>query len=286
MQPSTEVSRLIEIMRALRDPATGCPWDLEQSFDTIVPYTIEEAHEVADAIERRDADDLCDELGDLLLQVVFHAQLASEAGLFSFEDVVRAITTKMVRRHPHVFGDENARTAKSAKDQWNRIKAEEKLARAQARQRRAATTSTGEWRARTEPTGHLDAVPGAFPSLMLAVKVQQRAATVGFDWTETPPILAKLREETDEFETALANGSADECQDELGDILFTVANLARRMAIDPDMALRGTVAKFRRRFAVMETLAKQDDRPLNDRSLEELEQLWVEAKRDERQAAV
>ncbi|WP_279478636.1 nucleoside triphosphate pyrophosphohydrolase [Aureimonas sp. SK2] len=282
MQPSRDIARLVEIMAALRQPETGCPWDVEQSFDSIVPYTIEETYEVVDAIERRDAPDLKEELGDLLLQVVYYAQMASEIGLFTFEDVVEGITTKMIRRHPHVFGDVEARSSRSAKGQWERIKAEEKRERREARERlRAAPLAdgaAGEWApGRDEAkSGLLDGVPGALPALVLSRKIQEKAATVGFDWTEAAPILAKLREETDEFEAAGDDRDAQEA--ELGDVLFTVVNLARRYEIDPDAALRRTTAKFRARFAAMEAQAASEGRTLADMSLEDQEALWQRAK--------
>ncbi len=285
MQPSRDTQRLVEIMRALRDPATGCPWDIEQSFDTIVPYTIEETFEVVDAIERRDPDDLKEELGDLLLQVVYFSQLAAEAGLFTFEDVVEGITRKMIRRHPHVFGDASARSARSAKGQWERIKADEKRERAEARQKRLDTpvdagSAAVEWAVRAETSGSLlDTVPGALPSLTQARKLQEKAAVVGFDWTEPEPIIEKLKEETAEFEAA---ATAEERRDELGDLLFTLVNLGRRFEIDPDTALRGTIVKFRERFRLMEGEAEKDGRELAGRSLEELEELWVRAKRSGR----
>ena len=281
MQPSRDTQRLVEIMRALRDPDTGCPWDIEQSFDTIVPYTIEETFEVVDAIERRDPDDLKEELGDLLLQVVYFSQLAAEAGLFTFEDVVEGITRKMIRRHPHVFGDASARSARSAKGQWERIKAEEKRERLEARQKRLDTpvdagSAAVEWAVRAETSSSLlDTVPGALPSLTQARKLQEKAAVVGFDWTEPEPIIEKLKEETAEFEAA---ATAEERRDELGDLLFTLVNLGRRFEIDPDTALRGTIGKFRERFRLMEGEAEKDGRELAGRSLDELEALWVRAK--------
>ncbi|WP_062202566.1 nucleoside triphosphate pyrophosphohydrolase [Aureimonas sp. AU12] len=286
MEPSRDVTRLVEIMRALREPGSGCPWDLEQSFDTIVPYTIEETYEVVDAIERRDPEDLREELGDLLLQVVYFAQLAAEAELFTFDDVVETVTRKMIRRHPHVFGDETARSARSAKGQWERIKAEEKRERAEARRLRheavdAGKVVTGDWLPGSEaapPTGLLAGIPGAFPALLLARKVQEKAATVGFDWTEVKPIIAKLREETDEFETVVASADRDAQEDELGDILFTAVNLGRRCKIDPDQALRRTVAKFRGRFAAMEASAALDARDLKSMTLDDQEALWVASK--------
>nr|BAT30037.1 mazG family protein [Aureimonas sp. AU22] len=270
-------------MAALRQPETGCPWDVEQSFDSIVPYTIEETYEVVDAIERRDAQDLKEELGDLLLQVVYYAQMASETGLFTFEDVVEGITTKMIRRHPHVFGDAEARSARSAKGQWERIKAEEKRERREARERMRASSfedTAGEWTSFAEETetGLLDSVPGALPALTLSRKIQEKAATVGFDWTEPEPILAKLREETEEFEAAAASADRDAQEAELGDVLFTVVNLARRYEIDPDAALRRTTAKFRARFAAMEAHAALEGRSLAAMGLDDQEALWQRVK--------
>ncbi|RIY01603.1 nucleoside triphosphate pyrophosphohydrolase [Aureimonas flava] len=291
MQPSRDIARLVEIMAALRQPETGCPWDVEQNFDSIVPYTIEETYEVVDAIERRDAPDLREELGDLLLQVVYYAQMASEIGLFTFDDVVEGITAKMIRRHPHVFGDVEPRSARSAKGQWERIKAEEKRERREARERMRsaadAPAEAGEWMPATDAggSGLLDAVPGALPALMLSRKIQEKAATVGFDWTEPGPILAKLREETGEFESAAATDDRDAQEAELGDILFTVVNLARRHEIDPDAALRRTVAKFRARFAAMEARAAADGRSLADMDLEDQESLWQQAKGAENRSA-
>lgn len=284
MQPSRDIERLVEIMRALRDPQTGCPWDVEQSFDTIVPYTIEETFEVVDAIERRDAEDLREELGDLLLQVVYFAQLASEDGLFDFADVVETVTTKMIRRHPHVFGDRSARDARSAKGQWERIKAEEKAERSARRAARAGQPGrSGEWdAAETAPSkdGLLDTVPGALPAMAMSLKLQVKAATVGFDWTEIEPIVGKLREETDEFEAAVASGSRQAQADELGDILFCAVNLARRLELDPEQALRGTAAKFRRRFAKVEAALAAESVPLAEAGLERMEAQWQAAKRD------
>jgi nucleoside triphosphate diphosphatase len=283
MRPSRDIADLVAIMAALRQPETGCPWDVEQSFDSIVPYTIEETYEVVDAIERRDAQDLKEELGDLLLQVVYYAQMASETGLFTFDDVVEGITTKMIRRHPHVFGDAEARSARSAKGQWERIKAEEKRERREERERMRASSSedtAGEWTSFAEEagTGLLDSVPGALPALTLSRKIQEKAATVGFDWTEPEPILAKLREETEEFEAAAASADRDAQEAELGDVLFTVVNLARRYEIDPDAALRRTTAKFRARFAAMEAQAALEGRSLAAMSLDDQEALWQRSK--------
>jgi ATP diphosphatase len=280
MQPSRDIARLIEIMAALRNPDGGCPWDVEQSFETIVPYTIEEAYEVADAIERRDAEDLREELGDLLLQVVYHARLAEELGLFRFEDVVEGITHKMIRRHPHVFGDETARSAKSAKGQWERIKAEERAEKAAARQARAASGGSG-WGASTSGGDRallLDGVPANFPALTLALKVQERAARVGFDWDAAGPIHAKIAEEFAEFDAALAEGDADAMEDEFGDLLFSLVNLARYHGLDPEKALRRCIVKFRTRFNHIEQSLVARGASLEAASLDEMEALWVEAK--------
>lgn len=282
MESSRDVKRLTEIMAALRDPETGCPWDVEQSFQTIAPYTVEEAYEVADAIERRDAEDLCEELGDLLLQVAYHAQLAQEAGLFDFGDVVERITTKMIRRHPHVFGDETARSARSAKGQWERIKAEEKAERADRRSRRAAG---GAWSGGAEPTALLASVSPAFPALTLALKVQQKAAKVGFDWDEAGDIRAKLLEELDEFDEALSRGDGDHMEDEFGDVLFTLVNVARFHEIDAEAALRRTVAKFRQRFGYIESELGRRGSSLEAADLATMEALWIEAKTAARKAA-
>lgn len=283
MQPSRNVARLVEIMQALRDPATGCPWDVEQTFDTIVPYTIEEAYEVADAIDRRDAEDLREELGDLLLQVVYFSQLAEEAGLFRFEDVVETITTKMIRRHPHVFGDAAARDAGSAKGQWERMKAEEKEERRARRQARLAEGShqDSEWAVRPDAprTSLLDSVPRGMPALAMSTRLQAKAATVGFDWTEVAPIVAKLREETEEFEAAAASGDRAEQADELGDLFFCLVNLARRLELDPETTLRGTATKFRRRFASVEDALRTEGRTPQEASLDEMETHWQAAKR-------
>lgn len=271
MKPSRDISRLLEIMAALRTPHTGCPWDLEQDFTTIAPYTIEEAYEVADAIDRGDPDDLRDELGDLLLQVVFHARMAEEAGDFSFADVVEAITTKMIRRHPHVFGDEDARAAGAAKGMWERIKAEEK---AQRRALRVARGEPGEDRG----DGYLDSVPVALPALTRALKLQERAARVGFDWKEAAPILDKVEEEIAELRQAMASGDAKASEDEFGDVLFALVNFARHAGIDAEKALRGTNEKFRRRFHFIEAALIANGRTLAESSLDEMEALWRQAK--------
>ncbi len=272
MQPSRDIARLIEIMAALRAPVGGCPWDFEQSFETIAPYTIEEAYEVADAIERGDRLDLEEELGDLLLQVVYHARLAEEEGSFAFGDVVEAITTKMIRRHPHVFGSEEARSAGSAKGFWNAIKAEEKRQRAE---RRAAAGLAAE-----APPGLLGSVPAGLPPLARAVALQKKAGTVGFDWNDPHAVIAKLHEEIGEVEAELARAEREpsRLQDEVGDILFAAVNLARHLDIDPDAALRGTNEKFRRRFGHIEMRLAAEGRSLAEADLDTMEALWREAK--------
>ncbi|MCG6859047.1 MAG: nucleoside triphosphate pyrophosphohydrolase, partial [Salaquimonas sp.] len=241
MTPSRDISRLIEIMAALRTPVTGCPWDLEQDFRSIAPYTIEEAYEVADAIERGDMAELKLELGDLLLQSVYHARMAQEEGLFDFGDVVEAVTTKMIRRHPHVFGDEEARTAGMAKGAWERIKAAEKAELAAERQ--------AHGRDAEKKVSLLDDVPRALPVLMAAVKLQAKAGKVGFDWNDLRAVIAKIREELDEVEAELETAEPERLHEEIGDLLFAVANLARHMKVDPDGALRTANEKFRTRFA-------------------------------------
>lgn len=265
MTPSRDIGRLIEIMAALRDPVSGCPWDVEQTFATIAPYTVEEAHEVADAIARNDMDDLRDELGDLLLQVVYHARMAEEIGAFSFGDTVEAITRKLIRRHPHVFGDADARAAGAAKGMWERIKAEEKAERAVRREETGA--------------GLLDGVPAALPALARAVKLQAKASTVGFDWNDPKAVLEKLREEIDEIEAEIdRGGSAERVAGEIGDLLFAVANLARHLKADPDQALRMANVKFIRRFGEIEKALTAAGRSPGDASLDEMEALWQQAK--------
>jgi len=268
MTPSRDISRLIEIMAALRTPGTGCPWDLEQDFATIAPYTIEEAYEVADAIARDDLGDLCEELGDLLLQVVFHARMAEERGAFAFGDVVEAITRKMIRRHPHVFADKDGKlTAAGVKGAWDRIKAEEKAERAA---RRPADQA--------EHTSLLAQVKAGQPSLARALALQQKAATVGFDWNDPRAVLKKIREEADEIEAALDAKDQDELASETGDLLFAVVNLARHVGADPDMALRSTNVKFARRFAFIERALAARGRSLEAATLDEMDSLWNEAK--------
>lgn len=270
MEPSRDIKRLIEIMAALRDPQTGCPWDIEQDFASIAPYTIEEAYEVADAIARNDLIDLQEELGDLLLQVVYHAQMAEEAGTFAFGDVVQGITEKMIRRHPHVFGDEQARSARSAKGMWEKIKAQEKAAR------KAARASAGL--AVDEETGLLDSIPLPLPALTRALKLQEKAATVGFDWSEAAPILDKIEEEIGELRQAMEAGDHAASEDEFGDVLFAVVNLGRKLKLDPEKALAGTNHKFRSRFRFIEQTLAANGRSLEEASLEEMEAIWQAAK--------
>jgi nucleoside triphosphate diphosphatase len=273
MTPSRDISRLIEIMAQLRTPVTGCPWDLEQNFATIAPYTIEEAYEVADAIARGDLDDLREELGDLLLQVVYHARLAEEENAFAFGDVVEAITRKMIRRHPHVFADNNGKLAPAGvKSAWERIKAEEKAERAARRPQH-----------QHEHTSLLSGVKPGQPALTRAMELQRKASTVGFDWNDPRAVLNKIREEADEIEAALDHSNPEKLSDETGDLLFAVVNLARRLAVDPEQALRGTCRKFERRFHHLEAvLAGEGSSPM-ERSLAELEALWQQAKTEERQ---
>ena len=258
--PTDQIARLTGIMAALRDPASGCPWDIEQTFASIAPFTIEEAYEVADAIEREAWDELPGELGDLLLQVVFHAQMASEAGMFDLADVARAISDKLVARHPHVFGTESR--DKSAQQQvrdWEAIKAQERAAKAER--------------------GTLDGVAHGLPALMRAVKLQNRAARVGFDWPDADQVLDKLAEETAELRAATDPAHRAE---EFGDLLFVMANLARHWDIDPEEALRAANAKFTRRFRFIEDrLAEQGRRP-EDSDLAEMDGLWNAAKAAER----
>lgn len=269
MTPSRDIARLLEIMIALRNPDTGCPWDVVQTFETIMPYTLEEAHEVADAISRGDMVDLADELGDLLLQVVFHARIAEEAGAFSFGDVVEAITKKMIRRHPHVFGDDQARDAGMAKGMWDAIKQQEKAER--AKQRHLPGQSEGK-------TGYLDTVSSALPAVIQSTKLQDRAAKVGFDWPTAEPILDKINEEIAELREAMAGEVHAEITAEYGDILFALTNLGRKLCIDPEMALRGTNLKFRTRFSHIETELAAKNMTLDEASLEEMEALWQKAK--------
>lgn len=274
MEASRDIARLIEIMAALRTPVTGCPWDLKQDFDSIKPYTIEEAYEVADAIERKDFDDLCDELGDLLLQVVFHSRMAEEKGLFSFGDVVHAITAKMIRRHPHVFAVNAADTPEAVKAQWDEIKKQEKAERA-ARRRESGIGEDFK-------AGHLGGVQRSFPALTEALKLQEHAARVGFDWSEPEPILAKFEEEIGELREALESDDKPAIADELGDLIFAAVNFARHSKVNPEQALRGTNTKFRRRFNYIEETLDASGEALDDATLERMEALWQDAKAIER----
>ena len=271
MTPSRDISRLIEIMAALRTPKTGCPWDLEQNFATIAPYTLEEAYEVADAIARDDLADLEDELGDLLLQVVFHARMAQEQGAFDFGGVVEAITTKLIRRHPHVFGDETAKDPHSVKGLWEDIKAQEKQAKNRAKNQ-AAGKATHE--------SALAGVPVALPALTRALKLQSKASKVGFDWNDPRAVLRKIREETDEIEAALDDGKADAAA-EIGDLLFAAVNLARHLDADPEALLRTTNQKFERRFAAIEHALSARRKAPQHATLAEMDALWEEAKAQE-----
>jgi ATP diphosphatase len=262
------IDRLLAVMARLRDAETGCPWDLAQDFGTIAPYTIEEAYEVADAIERDDMDSLRDELGDLLLQVVFHARMAEEMDAFAFGDVVEAITRKMIRRHPHVFADKDGViTPAHVKEAWGRIKAEEKAERAARRNSEEAV----------QPS-LLSGVKAGQPALSRAMELQRKAASVGFDWNDPRAVLHKIREEADEIEAALDRGDADQLKEETGDLLFALVNLARHVGADPELALRGTNAKFERRFGYIERALKAQGRSLGEASLAEMDALWNEAK--------
>jgi len=273
MTPARDISRLLEIMAALRTPQSGCPWDLRQDFTTIAPYTIEEAYEVADAITRRDLDDLREELGDLLLQVVFHARMAEEQGAFDFGNVVEAITDKMIRRHPHVFGDARGLGHEAVEDLWHDIKAREKAARAERRARGGAAAAAST----------LADVPTALPALTRAIKLQQKASKVGFDWNDPRAVLRKIREETDEIEAELDRAEMDLAATaaEIGDLLFAAVNLARHLKADPETVLRQTNRKFERRFAAIESDLAARGRSPQEATLEEMEELWQAAKKIE-----
>lgn len=262
---SEPIAALLDIMARLRDPDTGCPWDVEQDFSTIAPYTIEEAYEVADAVERDHMPDLQDELGDLLLQVVFHARMAEEKGLFNFNDVVASISDKMVRRHPHVFGDAVQRDSEKQTIEWETIKAAERISA-------------------DKGSSVLDDIPLSFPALKRAQKLQKRAASVGFDWPDHERVLDRVHEEIDEVIEAVAEADADHIAEEIGDLMFVCTNLGRKLKVDVETATRAANAKFERRFRHIETrLAAQSKAP-QDTSLDEMEELWVEAKMLERQA--
>jgi ATP diphosphatase len=272
MIPSRDISRLLEIMAALRTPGSGCPWDLDQDFASIAPYTLEEAYEVADAILRNDLADLREELGDLLLQVVFHARMAQEQAAFDFGDVVQAITEKLIRRHPHVFGDAGKLTPEAVEGLWDRIKAQEKAAR-------PAQVAGPDGPA---PEGALAGVPATLPALTRALKLQVKAAKVGFDWNDPLAVLKKIREEADEIEAEIAAGSRTQAGQEVGDLLFAVVNLARHVDADPEAVLRGTNLKFERRFAAIEHALAQRGKSPQQATLVEMDALWDEAKGAER----
>ncbi|MGC3936769.1 nucleoside triphosphate pyrophosphohydrolase [Roseobacter sp. EG26] len=263
--PNAGIDRLLEIMRRLRDPQTGCPWDIEQDFDSIAPYTIEEAYEVADAIARRDWSELEGELGDLLLQTVYHTAMGEEAGHFTFQSVVRAISDKMVARHPHVFGD--ASRDKSADQQtadWEAIKAAERAGKAQQ--------------------GTLDGVAIGLPALLRALKLQKRAARVGFDWPSTHEVLDKIKEEADELVEARDQLTQAEIEEEFGDLLFVMANLGRHLGLDPEAALRAANAKFTRRFEKIEAKLAENGKSPTQSDLAEMDALWDVVKSEEKSA--
>lgn len=270
--PKHDLADLLDVMVRLRDPDTGCPWDVQQSFATIAPYTIEEAYEVADAIARDDMGGLKDELGDLLLQVVYHAQMASEAERFAFADVVDAITRKMIRRHPHVFEDASRREEFMRTDLWDRIKAEEKAERGDDPAEKSVLAD----------------VPVGLPGLTRAVKLQKRMAKIGFDWPDLAPVLAKVDEELDELKSAIAEKNAidtrEHVAEEIGDLLFVMANVARHLDVDPEAALRAANAKVVRRFEAIEAALAAQGRHPNDATLEEMDALWDAAKSDEKTA--
>lgn len=267
---------LLQLMARLRHPEHGCPWDLKQSYASIVPYTLEEAYEVADAIERGDFDHLPGELGNLLFQVVYYSQLATEEGRFGFAEVVDGITAKLIRRHPHVFPDGDLYAAPDAarleeaavKQRWEELKAEERAAKAEA----------------PEQLSLLDDVPQALPALSRAAKLQKRAAQVGFDWPEALPVLDKVREELDEVLEAMSENDPQAIAEELGDLLFAVANLARHLKVEPEAALRAANGKFERRFRFIEQALREAGRPIENCSLDELDALWGEAKKQEKAA--
>jgi ATP diphosphatase len=271
VKPSRDIAGLIAIMAALRTPRTGCPWDLEQNFETIVRYTIEEAYEVADAIGRHDLDDLKDELGDLLLQVVFHARMAEEQGAFEFGDVVQAITEKLIRRHPHVFGDKHGLDTGQVNIQWDEIKAEEKAAKARAGKNAGKTPAPGR-------DGALSGVSPGLPALARALKLQQKASKVGFDWNDPKAVIAKIREETDEIESALGTRDREQVLGEIGDLLFVVVNLARHLDVDPETALRTCNLKVERRFAAIEDGLAAVGKTPAEATLAEMDALWDQAK--------
>ncbi len=266
MTKPAQIDRLLEIMARLRNPDGGCPWDLEQDFETLTPYAVEEAYEVADAVARGDMENFREELGDLLLQVVFQSQMARERGLFTFDDVARSISDKMVSRHPHVFGDKSVHTADAVLAQWDDIKLKEKAAKPSAQQ------------------SILDDVPVNFPALMRAQKLQKRAAKVGFDWPETAHVLDKMQEEIEELKAELRSGDTAKIEEELGDLFFVLVNFGRKLGIDCETALTKCNQKFYRRFNGIEKEVKAKSKEMADCSLEELEAIWVEQKQKEKAA--
>ncbi len=259
---SHRIDDLLAIMARLRDPDSGCPWDIEQTFATIAPHTVEEAHEVAEAIAHNDLPELKDELGDLLFQVVFHARMAEEAGAFAFADVVEAINDKMIRRHPHVFGDQQIADAETQTANWEKLKAEERAAKGQT------------------DTSALAGVSRGLGALQRAVKLQKRAARVGFDWSAIEPIFDKLTEEADELKAAIANNDRANIEEEVGDLFFALTNLARKLDVDPGMALRGSNRKFEQRFRAMEAEAAARGQALPDLDLDDQEQIYQSIKRN------
>lgn len=263
----TPYARVKNLMARLRAPVGGCAWDIDQSFETIAPYTIEEAYEVADAITQGDRMALKEELGDLFFQSVFHAQMADEEGAFNLDDVVDNLVTKMIRRHPHVFDQTDDRTAEDQVVAWEQVKAAERAAKGQ-----------------TKAKGVLADVALALPALMRAEKLQKRAARVGFDWPDLDGVIDKINEESQELKDAYESGEHADIEDEMGDLLFAVTNLARKMGVDPEVALRGTNNKFTRRFNYIEAQAVSEDRSVSDMTLDEMEQFWQAAKREERKA--
>lgn len=265
---SSPIYRLLDIMRQLRDPETGCPWDIKQNFSTIAGYTIEEAYELAYAIQQNDTEEIRDELGDVLLQVVFHAQIASDNHLFNFDDVANTISEKMIRRHPHIFGNENIETEGQVRQNWEQIKAEERAKKQKEN---------------TAPLSVLDDIPHNMPALKIAAKMQKRAASVGFDWPNAAEIIDKLKEETAELEEAFQEDNAQHIKEELGDLLFVIANLARKAGIDAESALIHTNAKFDKRFRHIETKLKENGKDIQDTHLDEMEYWWTDAKIQEKQ---
>ncbi len=258
--PLPQMSSLLDVMARLRDPESGCPWDIAQSFETIAPYTVEEAYEVADAIERGDMNELREELGDLLLQVVFHAQMAKDQGLFEFEDVALGIASKMIERHPHVFGDITFDSEEQRKAHWEALKQKEREQKS------------------TDAVSAIDGVARALPALTRAEKIQKRAARVGFDWQQFEPVIDKVDEELAELREALADADQSAIEDELGDLLFSVTNVARHTKVDPEQALKKATAKFEKRFRYVELAVQAKGLNMSDLSIEELDLFWLEAK--------